>query len=152
MAEVSGAVDDELYREILLDHYRHPRHRGEVEAPSATAHGHNPLCGDEVDVSLRLRDGELQQVAFQGQGCSISMASASMMAEEVEGRPLTEVHDLISRFRGLLVEGKDPAELGDLGDLEALSGVRKYLARVKCAMLPWVALEEGLSRAEGERG
>ena len=152
MAEVSGAVDDELYREILLDHYRHPRHRGEVEAPTATAHGHNPLCGDEVDVSLRLRDGELQQVAFQGQGCSISMASASMMAEEVEGRPLTEVHDLISRFRGLLVEGKDPAELGDLGDLEALSGVRKYLARVKCAMLPWVALEEGLSRAEGERG
>ena len=152
MAEVSGAVDDELYREILLDHYRHPRHRGEVEAPSATAHGHNPLCGDEVDVSLRLRDGELQQVAFQGQGCSISMASASMMAEEVEGRPLTEVRDLISRFRGLLVEGKDPAELGDLGDLEALSGVRKYLARVKCAMLPWVALEEGLSRAEGERG
>ena len=152
MAEVSGAVDDELYREILLDHYRHPRHRGAVEAPSATAHGHNPLCGDEVDVSLRLRDGELQQVAFQGQGCSISMASASMMAEEVEGRPLTEVHDLISRFRGLLVEGKDPAELGDLGDLEALSGVRKYLARVKCAMLPWVALEEGLSRAEGERG
>ncbi len=152
MAEVSGAVDDELYREILLDHYRHPRHRGEVEAPSATAHGHNPLCGDEVDVSLRLRDGELQQVAFQGQGCSISMASASMMAEEVEGRPLVEVHDLISRFRGLLVEGRDPAELGDLGDLEALSGVRKYLARVKCAMLPWVALEEGLSRAEGERG
>jgi nitrogen fixation NifU-like protein len=152
MAEVSGAVDDELYREILLDHYRHPRHRGEVEAPSATAHGHNPLCGDEVDVSLRLRDGELQQVAFQGQGCSISMASASMMAEEVEGRPLPEVHDLISRFRGLLVEGRDPAELGDLGDLEALSGVRKYLARVKCAMLPWVALEEGLSRAEGERG
>jgi nitrogen fixation NifU-like protein len=152
MAEVSGAVDDELYREILLDHYRHPRHRGEVEAPTATAHGHNPLCGDEVDVSLRLRDGELQQVAFQGQGCSISMASASMMAEEVEGRPLTEVHDLISRFRGLLVEGKDPAELGDLGDLEALSGVRKYLARVKCAMLPWVALEEGLSRAEGESG
>ncbi|MGC8473839.1 MAG: Fe-S cluster assembly sulfur transfer protein SufU [Candidatus Dormibacteria bacterium] len=152
MAEVSGAVDDELYREILLDHYRHPRHRGEVEAPSATAHGHNPLCGDEVDVSLRLRDGELEQVAFQGQGCSISMASASMMAEEVEGRPLPEVRDLISRFRGLLVEGRDPAELGDLGDLEALSGVRKYLARVKCAMLPWVALEEGLSRAEAERG
>ena len=152
MAEVSGAVDDELYREILLDHYRHPRHRGEVEAPSATAHGHNPLCGDEVDVSLRLRDGELQQVAFQGQGCSISMASASMMAEEVEGRPLPEVHDLISRFRGLLVEGRDPAELGDLGDLEALSGVRKYLARVKCAMLPWVALEDGLSQAEGQGG
>ena len=80
------------------------------------------------------------------------MASASMMAEEVAGRPLDEVHDLVARFRALLVEGKDPSDLGDLGDLEALSGVRKYLARVKCAMLPWVALEDGLSQAEGQGG
>jgi nitrogen fixation NifU-like protein len=152
MAQTSATVDDELYREILLDHYRHPRHRGTLEAPTATAHGHNPLCGDEVDLSLRLYGGELEQVAFDGQGCSISMASASMMAEEIAGRPLDEVHDLIARFRALLVEGKDPSEVGDLGDLEALSGVRKYLARVKCAMLPWVALEEGLSQAEGHGG
>ncbi len=152
MAQTSATVDDELYREILLDHYRHPRHRGTLEAPTATAHGHNPLCGDEVDLSLRLHGGELEQVAFDGQGCSISMASASMMAEEIAGRPLDEVHDLIARFRALLVEGKDPSEVGDLGDLEALSGVRKYLARVKCAMLPWVALEEGLSQAEGQGG
>ncbi len=152
MAQTSATVDDELYREILLDHYRHPRHRGTLEAPTATAHGHNPLCGDEVDLSLRLHGGELEQVAFDGQGCSISMASASMMAEEIAGRPLDEVHDLIARFRALLVEGKDPSEVGDLGDLEALSGVRKYLARVKCAMLPWVALEEGLSQAEGHGG
>jgi nitrogen fixation NifU-like protein len=152
MAQTSATVDDELYREILLDHYRHPRHRGTLEAPTATAHGHNPLCGDEVDLSLRLHGGELEQVAFDGQGCSISMASASMMAEEIAGRPLDEVHDLIARFRALLVEGKDPSDVGDLGDLEALSGVRKYLARVKCAMLPWVALEEGLSQAEGQGG
>ncbi len=152
MAQTSATVDDELYREILLDHYRHPRHRGTLEAPTATSHGHNPLCGDEVDLSLRLHGGELEQVAFDGQGCSISMASASMMAEEIAGRPLDEVHDLIARFRALLVEGKDPSEVGDLGDLEALSGVRKYLARVKCAMLPWVALEEGLSQAEGQGG
>ncbi len=152
MAQTSATVDDELYREILLDHYRHPRHRGTLEAPTATSHGHNPLCGDEVDLSLRLHGGELEQVAFDGQGCSISMASASMMAEEIAGRPLDEVHDLIARFRALLVEGKDPSDVGDLGDLEALSGVRKYLARVKCAMLPWVALEEGLSQAEGHGG
>ena len=152
MAQTSATVDDELYREILLDHYRHPRHRGTLEAPTATAHGHNPLCGDEVDLSLRLHGGELEQVAFDGQGCSISMASASMMAEEIAGRPLDEVHDLIARFRALLVEGKDPSEVGDLGDLEALSGVRKYLARVKCAMLPWVALEDGLSQEEGQGG
>ena len=152
MAQTSATVDDELYREILLDHYRHPRHRGTLEAPTATSHGHNPLCGDEVDLSLRLHGGELEQVAFDGQGCSISMASASMMAEEIAGRPLDEVHDLIARFRALVVEGKDPSDVGDLGDLEALSGVRKYLARVKCAMLPWVALEEGLSQAEGQGG
>ncbi len=141
--------DDELFREILLDHYRHPRHRGQVTPADAQEHGHNPLCGDEVDISLRLRDGRLEAVGFEGQGCSISMASASMMAEEIEGRTLEEVHDLIQRFRGLLVEGRDPGELGEMGDLEALSGVRRYVARIKCAMLPWTALEAGLEKVNG---
>lgn len=149
MAEASPAIDDELFREILLDHYRHPRHRGAVDRPSATTHGHNPLCGDEVDVSVRISGPVLEAVGFEGQGCSISMASASMMTEEVQGKAIAEVRDLISRFRGMLVEGRSLDELGDLGDLEALSGVRKYLARVKCAMLPWVALEEGLGATAG---
>ncbi|MDA8329942.1 MAG: iron-sulfur cluster assembly scaffold protein [Candidatus Dormibacteraeota bacterium] len=81
-----------------------------------TVHGHDPLCGDEVDLSLRLRDGELDEEAFQRHECSTSRASAWMIAEGPQARPLSEVRDLISRFRGLLVEGKDPAELGDLGD------------------------------------
>ncbi len=146
MAEPAAAVDDELFREILLDHYRHPRHHGEVMPADAKEHGHNPLCGDEVDISLRLKDGRLEAVGFEGQGCSISMASASMMAEEIDGKSLTEVQDLIDRFRGLLVEGRDPSELGEMGDLEALSGVRRYVARIKCAMLPWTALEAGLEK------
>ncbi|MHB1499930.1 MAG: Fe-S cluster assembly sulfur transfer protein SufU [Candidatus Dormibacteria bacterium] len=146
MAEPAAAVDDELFREILLDHYRHPRHHGEVVPADAKEHGHNPLCGDEVDISLRLKDGRLEAVGFEGQGCSISMASASMMAEEIDGKSLTEVQDLIHRFRGLLVEGRDPSELGEMGDLEALSGVRRYVARIKCAMLPWTALEAGLEK------
>jgi nitrogen fixation NifU-like protein len=149
MPEATAPIDDELFREILLDHYRHPRHRGEVEAPDSKTHGHNPLCGDEVDISLRLEDGRLAAIGFEGQGCSISMAAASMMAEEVDGKPLSEVRDIIGRFRGLLVEGKDPADLGDLGDLEALTGVRQYVARIKCAMLPWTALEAGLKEANG---
>ncbi|MGA9775519.1 MAG: SUF system NifU family Fe-S cluster assembly protein [Candidatus Dormiibacterota bacterium] len=148
MPETTSAVDDELYREMLLDHYRHPRHRGAVGGATATAHGHNPLCGDEVDVSLKVSGRVVEDIGFEGQGCSISMASASIMTEEVQGKPVSEVRELISRFRGLLVEGKDPSELGELGDLEALTGVRKYVARVKCAMLPWVALEDGLKAAE----
>ena len=149
MSAPDAAVDDELFREILLDHYRHPRHHGLVTPSDAKEHGHNPLCGDEVDISLRLRDGRLEAVGFEGQGCSISMASASMMAEEIDGKSLAEVRDLIQRFRGLLVEGRDPGELGEMGDLEALSGVRRYVARIKCAMLPWTALEAGLEKVNG---
>lgn len=148
MPELTSTADDELFREILLDHYRHPRHREPVSSPNAEAHGHNPLCGDEVDVSLRVSDDEVAAVGFDGQGCSISMASASMMAEGIDGKPIDDVRDLISRFRQMLVEGKDPADLGDLGDLEALAGVRRYVARVKCAMLPWTALEAGLAQLE----
>ena len=148
MSNINSAADDELFREILLDHYRHPRHREPVSSPNAQAHGHNPLCGDEVDVSLRVSDDEVAEVGFDGQGCSISMASASMMAEEIDGKPIADVVDLISRFRQMLVEGKNPAELGELGDLEALSGVHRYVARVKCAMLPWTALEAGLAQVE----
>jgi nitrogen fixation NifU-like protein len=144
--------DDELFREILLDHYRHPRHRGLLEGANGAAHGHNPLCGDEVDVSLRVTDAGVEAVGFEGQGCSISMASASMMAEEVDGKSMAEVRQLINRFRQMLVEGRDPAELGDMGDLEALAGVRRYVARVKCAMLPWNALEAGLAQVEESHG
>ena len=148
MQETGAVVDDELFREILLDHYRHPRHRGLPESANAAAHGHNPLCGDEVDVSLRVTDQGVDAVGFEGQGCSISMASASMMAEEVDGKSLAEVRQLIGRFRQMLVEGRDPSEMGDMGDLEALAGVRRYVARVKCAMLPWTALEAGLEQVE----
>ncbi|MHB1525906.1 MAG: Fe-S cluster assembly sulfur transfer protein SufU [Candidatus Dormibacteria bacterium] len=148
MQETGAVVDDELFREILLDHYRHPRHRGLLESANAAAHGHNPLCGDEVDVSLRVTDQGVEAVGFEGQGCSISMASASMMAEEVDGRSLAEVRQLIDRFRQMLVNGKDPSEMGDMGDLEALAGVRRYVARVKCAMLAWTALEAGLEQVE----
>ena len=88
-------------------------------------------------------------MGFEGQGCSISMAAASMMSEEIQGKSLENTRDLIRRFRAMLLEGQDPATLGDIGDLEALAGVRRYAARIKCAMLPWTALEAGLSQLEG---
>lgn len=138
--------DDELFREIILDHYRHPRHHGLVAPADAASHGHNPLCGDEVDLSIKVRDGQVEEVGFEGQGCSISMAAASMMSEEIQGKSLEDTRDLLSRFRSMLVEG---ADVGEIGDLEALSGVRRYAARIKCAMLPWTTLEEGLRQLEG---
>ncbi len=152
MINPTTSVDDELYREIILDHYRHPRHRGELADADTASHGHNPLCGDEVDVTLRVRDGSLEAVAFDGQGCSISMASASMMAEEMQGLSTGQARDLIGQFRGMLVEGRDPEELGRSGDLEALSGVRRYAARIKCAMLAWTTLEAGLDQLERSNG
>ncbi|MGH7608713.1 MAG: Fe-S cluster assembly sulfur transfer protein SufU [Candidatus Dormibacteria bacterium] len=143
------ALDDELFREIILDHYRHPRHRGPVAPADTTSHGHNPLCGDEVDVTVRVRDGMVEAIGFDGEGCSISMAAASMMAEQVGGKSLVATRELLGRFRAMLVEGRDGA---DLGDLEALSGVRRYTARIKCAMLPWATLEAGLDELEGTDG
>ena len=147
MAQVNSAgLDDELFREIILDHYRHPRHRGLLEPADVATHGHNPLCGDEVDLTLRVRAGVVEAVGFEGQGCSISMAAASMMSEEVQGKSLVETNDLVGRFRAMLLAGQDPAAVGEIGDLEALAGVRRYAARIKCAMLPWTALEAGLTQ------
>jgi len=145
-------MDDELFREIILDHYRHPRHRGLLDPADVATHGHNPLCGDEVDLSLRVDAGALAAVGFEGQGCSISMASASMMSEEIQGRTVAATKELITRFRAMLLDGRDPAAVGEIGDLEALAGVRRYAARVKCAMLPWNALEAGLTQLESPDG
>ncbi len=141
------AVDDDLYREIILDHYRRPRHHGRVDPADSTVHGHNPLCGDEVDVSLRVRGGRVEAIGFEGQGCSISLASASMMTEQVAGLPVDAVRGVLDRFKQMIVDGVDAGRLEDLGDLEALQGVRRYASRVKCAVLPWNALERGLDQA-----
>ena len=141
------SFEDELYREIILDHWRTPRHHGRVEPADVTVEGLNPLCGDEVKLSLRLRDGRVDDIAFAGHGCSISRASASLMCEQVAGDYVGEVRDLIARFRTMMLEGGDADEL-DLGDLEALQGVARMPARIKCAVLAWNALREGLDRAE----
>ncbi|MGH7610538.1 MAG: Fe-S cluster assembly sulfur transfer protein SufU [Candidatus Dormibacteria bacterium] len=143
------SVDDELFREIILDHYRRPRHRGLLEPADAASHGHNPLCGDEIDLTLQVRGGEVTGVGFEGDGCSISMAAASMMSEQLAGKSLDETRDLLRRFRAMLVEGGEP---DDLGDLEALVGVRRYTARIKCAMLPFSTLEAGLAQLENQDG
>jgi nitrogen fixation NifU-like protein len=134
-------VDDDLYREIILDHYRNPRHRTTVEPADQTIAANNPLCGDEIDLTFRVRDGAVEAIGFMGRGCSISQASASMLCETINGMEVARAEDLAERFRAML-QGDD-VEV-DLGDLEALRGVRSYPVRVKCATLPWNALLQGL--------
>ena len=144
---------EDLYREIILDHYRSPRNRGELAVPPARhAEGHNPLCGDEITVYLDIapRDGidVVSDVKVSGQGCSISQSSASMMSAAVKGRPVTQVRALVKKFKGMMSidTGDDgqPAEDVPLGDLEALQGVVKFPVRIKCATLAWNTLLEAL--------
>jgi nitrogen fixation NifU-like protein len=149
---------EDLYREIILDHYRSPRNRGELESPPATkSEGFNPLCGDEVVLYLMVEDGKVADVKIGGQGCSISQASTSMMSAAVKGKTVEEARRLISAFKALMsiheskLEGEsDGTDLQDeldgvrLGDLEALQGVVKFPVRIKCATLAWNTLQQGL--------
>jgi nitrogen fixation NifU-like protein len=142
---------EELYREVILDHYRNPRNRGHLENPDATAEGVNPLCGDEINIEVRFDGDVVGEVAVDGQGCSISQSSASMMTEAIKGKSKSEIADLVSRFRKMMSleesedTGLDPERPGSvLGDIEALQGVRQYPVRIKCASLGWNTLMEAL--------
>lgn len=135
---------EELYREIILDHYRRPRNRAEaLDGETCSAEGANPLCGDQVRVAVRLEGDRLAEVAFGGSGCSISQASASMMTQAVRGHTVAEARAAAAAFQQMMLTGEPPAE--DLGDVEALQGVAKFPARVKCASLAWKTLEQALA-------
>ncbi|MCS7208882.1 MAG: SUF system NifU family Fe-S cluster assembly protein [Fimbriimonadales bacterium] len=138
---------NELYQEIILDHYRHPRSWGELEPPKITQEGFNPSCGDEVILDLRLDDGRIEDIRFHGRGCSISQASASMLAESVKGKTLEEARALIQQVLAL-VKGEIEGDPETLGDIVALAGVRNFPVRVKCATLAWHTLEEALKHAD----
>src|SRR5580704_12280716 len=164
-----GDLDD-LYREIILDHYRSPPNRGELESPPAhRVEGFNPLCGDEVVVSMVVEDGKLADLKIGGSGCSISQSSASLMSAAVKGKPVGEVRRLISTFKGMMsiheanlgpdddgadaeVVSGEPEEidLDKLGELAALQGVVKFPVRIKCATLSWNALAQGLDEVAAE--
>jgi nitrogen fixation protein NifU and related proteins len=138
---------DDLYREIILDHYRSPRNkRRGVEGAIAVKHD-NPLCGDELHLAVDVKDGKLADVAFDGKGCSISQASASMMTEAVSGKSVDDALTLAETIR-LMMHGERPSESqeDDLGDLMALEGVAKFPVRVKCALLAWMALKDALTQ------
>ena len=149
---------EDLYREIILDHYRSPRNRGELPAPpAARVEGFNPLCGDEIVVYVDVQDGTVEDIRIGGQGCSISQSSASMMSAAVKGKTLPEVQALTRAFKGMMSiheqsldgEGETPIEPDPevkLGDLEALRGVVKFPVRIKCATLSWNTLLEAIDQ------
>ncbi len=139
---------EDLYREVILDHYRSPRNRGQLEDAGIVVELNNPLCGDEITLYLALEGDVVKDVRFDGRGCSISQSSASMMTEAVMGKSAAEAVDLINRFKGMM-RSEITADEADLGDLEALQGVAKFPVRIKCAVLSWEALRQGLEQGEG---
>ncbi len=138
---------DDLYREVILDHYRNPRHRGSLPSATTSHEGYNPLCGDEVTVELLVKGGIVEDVAFRGSGCSISQSSASMMTEAIRRKTVQEVESIFKEFTAMM-KGSDDIDFDWIGDLEALEGVRKFPVRVKCATLAWHTLREALRRLD----
>jgi len=138
----------DLYSEILLDHYRLPRNRGRLDHPTVSVEGVNPLCGDELTFDLEFDGDRLVRVGFDGKGCAISMASASMLTEILQGKTVAEVETWIGNFRTFIRDGRAPEGV-DMGDLEALAGISKLPVRVKCATLPWTTVEEGIRKYHG---
>jgi nitrogen fixation NifU-like protein len=141
---------EELYQEVILDHSRRPRNFGVLEKPDVLVHGDNPACGDEIHLGVQFgSDGKLQEIKFNGQGCAISQASASMMTAKLKGKSREEASEMARTFKNLVTaEGADQST--SLGDLQLLQGVRKFPQRVKCAMLAWRALELALAQTAGE--
>jgi nitrogen fixation NifU-like protein len=137
----------DLYQETILDHYKRPRNFGELAAPDRRAEGHNPLCGDQIDVFVRLDGDRLGEVAFTGSGCAISTASASLMTEAVKGKSLAEAERLFERFHELLTgdPSREAEAVEELGKLAVFAGVREYPVRVKCATLAWHTLHAALA-------
>jgi nitrogen fixation protein NifU and related proteins len=144
---MSERMSDELrdlYQEVILDHNRRPRNFGRLDDANRHAEGYNPLCGDRIDLTLRIEDDRVQAIAFEGSGCAISTASASLMTEALQGRTVDEARELFRSFHDLLTtDGKN--DLERLGKLAAFAGVREFPIRIKCATLAWHALQSALA-------
>ena len=146
---------DELYREVILDHYRNPRRRGTLSGDHIHAEGNNPSCGDEFFLDIEVSGDTITDAAMQGYGCSISQASGSMMMDKIVDMPMSDLRDLIHNFKLMMSieDGDSPVDEDRpgsvLGDLEALQGVRKFPVRIKCADLPWATLTDALDQVSG---
>jgi len=135
----------DLYQETILDHNRRPRNRGSLADANRHAEGHNPLCGDQIRLTLLTENGRVKEIAFEGQGCAISTASASMMTEAILGKTVEEAEALFREFQEMVTCTGEPVEHPTLGELTVFEGVREHPVRIKCATLPWHALHAALS-------
>lgn len=135
---------DQLYRSVIMDHYKNPRNKGSIEDGSVTIDMNNPTCGDRIHLTLNVADGVVQDAKFDGEGCSISMSSASMMTQIVKGKKIEEALELADIFSKMMLGEEFDEDKYDLGDVEALQGVAKFPARIKCATLAWKAMEKGV--------
>ncbi|OUM96164.1 MAG: SUF system NifU family Fe-S cluster assembly protein [Thermobacillus sp. ZCTH02-B1] len=133
---------DELYRRVIMDHYKNPRNRGTMDEDSVTVNLNNPSCGDRIQLQLKVEDGVVKLAKYTGEGCSISMSSASMMTDAIRGKTLDEALGMADKFSAMM-QGQ-PVEFEEYEDLEALAGVSKFPARIKCATLAWNALRKGI--------
>jgi nitrogen fixation protein NifU and related proteins len=143
------SLSDDLYRETILDHYHNPRNQGVLEGDAVlSVEGVNPLCGDELTLYLKVDNGKVEDLSIMSHGCSINTASSSMMTEAVKGQDLPHVHMLIDSFKNMMMKAEESTIPEEFDELEALQGVKKYPVRIKCALLPWNTLIEGLRCAE----
>ncbi|PAF37492.1 SUF system NifU family Fe-S cluster assembly protein [Terribacillus saccharophilus] len=137
---------DTLYRQVIMDHYKHPRNRGKLEEDALVVDMNNPTCGDRIQLQIQVEDGKVKDAKFEGEGCSISMSSASMMTQAIKGKSVEDALRMSQLFSDMML-GKeiDPGSL-EMGDVEALQGVAKFPARIKCATLAWKAMEQGVEK------
>jgi nitrogen fixation NifU-like protein len=143
------SLSDDLYRDIILEHHRNPHNYGTLDPADVSAEGVNPLCGDECHVTLRLEDGKIAEIRANPRGCAISRASTSMMTDAVKGKTLEEAHETVERFKHMMLGPGSAADFPEeMEDIEALEGVKVLPARIKCAVLSWDTLLEGMKDAE----
>ena len=140
---------DDLYRRVIMDHYQKPHNMGELEEADATIQLKNPTCGDQIQLQMKVDDGKIIDAKFKGEGCSISMSSASMMTDAIKGLEVNEALDMADRFSKMLLG--EPVDTDDFDDIEALQGVCKFPARIKCATLAWKAMEKGVQEKHAHR-
>ncbi|EIT87162.1 nitrogen fixation protein [Fictibacillus macauensis ZFHKF-1] len=141
---------DQLYRQVIMDHYKNPRNKGTLADDAVTINMNNPTCGDRIQLHLKVEDGKIAEAKFDGEGCSISLASASMMTQSVKGLSVDDAIKLAHVFYEMMLGKEYDEEALDLGDIEALQGVSKFPARIKCATLAWKAMEKGVGQNEAE--
>ncbi len=139
---------DTLYRQVIMDHYKNPRNQGNLEGDSLTVNMNNPTCGDRIQLQMKVKDGKIADAKFVGEGCSISLSSASMMTQAVKGKSVEDALALSEIFSNIMQGKEYDEDRFDLGDIEALQGVCKFPARIKCATLAWKAMEKGLHEKE----